>query len=1222
MSRQPIQGRRMKAASLAAGVALVSLLANVQLLRAENAVCAPDHVCPKPEASADAGDTPFVITVDGETVDESRKTGAKPAVRAAQDVERKTDLQLEAVDIQVKFDGLDAKPLLNVSTQPVRRTYKAGEEVRFFASSNYPAFISRAEVRLFKSGEEKTSEPVSVIPVDPNGTASWVMPAAQRSTEGDDSAFSYTLRVYDEAGRFDETVPLTIARSERDLPPAAADVAVAPGVGEDRTATRNIQVYGGAVTVYGRNVPQGADALVLGETVPVDAEHSFVTQRILPPGDHQVDVAIKDERKDGGLDFSRSINIPKNDWFYIALADLTVGHRTGDANIEAVRPGEYDKVYTKGRLAFYLKGKIKGRYLLTAAADTGEDDIEDLFRSMDKKDPRHLLRRLDPDDYYPVYGDDSTAIEDAPTKGKFYVRLERGDSHVMWGNYKTVISGTQFIRSDRSLYGANAVYRSEQLTSFGERKTDVTLYAAQPDTLQQRDEFLGTGGSAYFLRQQDITVGSETIVVEIRNEISGRVIERRTLVYGEDYTFDYMQGVLILTRPLQSTTGSDAPVRDGALGGNKVYLVAAYEYTPLAGNVDGYAFGGRAQHWHNDNVRIGATAMSETTGAADQRAYGADIQIRKSEKTFFEAEVAESRGPGFSRSTSTDGGLTVSDVAAGAVTDWRGRAWRMKGQVALEEIPGSKTKGVVGGYYQEREGGFSTLSDQVDVDERIWGAHADVELTKQLTAKAAYDALSDAGGRRKSRGEGSVSYAFDEYWKASFGLTYTESVSPLALASAKSGYNGSRLDAGVRIDYTPSEAYKFYAFGQGTVDRTGDLRRNDRIGVGSEFQLTAKVDASAEISYGTGGVGGLAALTYKPNANDQYYAGYRLDPNRAYELDRQFALDGQDLGAIVVGARREISDSLSSYIEDSYDMYGRRKTLTQTYGVIYTPDAMWKVDAGLEAGRIKDDSIDPATGLERSDFDRKAASLSIGYNDEEKGIDARIRGEARFEESEDGTRNRDTYLFASHLGWKTSEDWRLTANLDAVLSNSAAGQFHDGDYVEASLGYAYRPVDSDRLNALFKYTWLYDLPGNDQVSAITGDRFGPAQRSHILSANASYDLLPWLTIGGKYGFRIGEVRYRDAATGTFAGWERSSAHLGVLRADIHFVKKWDALLEARVLHMPEAGTTDWGALAAVYRHVGENFKVGVGYNFGVFSDDLRDLTLDDQGVFLNVIGKW
>jgi hypothetical protein len=73
---------------------------------------------------------------------------------------------------------------------------------------------------------------------------------------------------------------------------------------------------------------------------------------------------------------------------------------------------------------------------------------------------------------------------------------------------------------------------------------------------------------------------------------------------------------------------------------------------------------------------------------------------------------------------------------------------------------------------------------------------------------------------------------------------------------------------------------------------------------------------------------------------------------------------------------------------------------------------------------------------------------------------------------------------------------------------------------------------------------------------------------------------------------------------------------------VHVVKNWDILAEARLLRMQEAGTTDFGAVGAVYRHFGDNFKVGVGYNFGRFSDDLRDLTLDDQGFFLNAIGKF
>jgi hypothetical protein len=38
--------------------------------------------------------------------------------------------------------------------------------------------------------------------------------------------------------------------------------------------------------------------------------------------------------------------------------------------------------------------------------------------------------------------------------------------------------------------------------------------------------------------------------------------------------------------------------------------------------------------------------------------------------------------------------------------------------------------------------------------------------------------------------------------------------------------------------------------------------------------------------------------------------------------------------------------------------------------------------------------------------------------------------------------------------------------------------------------------------------------------------------------------------------------------------------------------------------------------------MGDNFNIGVGYNFGRFSDDLRDLVADDHGIFINAIGKF
>jgi hypothetical protein len=1146
------------------------------------------------EADADriaVGSKGFSISVDGERI-----AGSK----TISDTQRTTDVGLEEVDIQIKFDGLDVQPVLNISTDDAGRIYRAGDAVMFRTNSNYSAWIERAEVRIFKREALEKGVPEAVLTVAPNGSTSWTMP------QNGDKDLSYVLRVYDSQNRYDETVPLSLSRTSSAIEPhQETGYNSAPGEGDDRTARRNIPVYGGAVTVFGRNVPPGYRVRAIGETIAVDANKSFVVQRILPPGDHDIGVAIEGI-KDTGLAFERKINIPGNDWFYVALADITIGKRFGTARLIAADQAEYDKVYTKGRLAFYLKGKIQGKYLLTAAADTGEDKLGNIFKNLDSKDPRQFLGRIDPDDFYAVYGDDSTSREDAPTRGKFYVRLERGDSHVMWGNFKARVNGAELVRNERALYGASGVYRSEQTTSFGERKFEANIYAAQAETLPQRDVLRGTGGSAYFLKRQDLVSGSETVTVEVRSD-TGRVLSRKALVAGVDYDIDPIQGVIILRQPLGSTTTADSIVRDGTLGGDAVNLIVQYEYTPSTGEVDGLSYGARVQGWPSDKVRLGVTALREEAGTADQRLAGADVTIRHSETTYLKAEIAQSEGPGFGRSKTTDGGLAIHDDATAGLRDKEARAYTMRGQLDLADISGGKTKGTLGAFYEHKDGGFSSLDEDINVGQTIRGFDVRIKANEKTTINAIYEDFKDASGKSRKEGGADVAYEINEYWKASIGVKYVGLRTSGGLTSGLPKENGNRTDVGVRLAYTPDDNRSIYAFGQATAGRSGGLDRNDRIGVGGKAKLTEKIGLTGEVSYGTSGAGALAALSYDPTVDDHYYIGYALEPDKRGTTN---TLEGTDLGGIVIGAKRRYNDVLSAYTENNYDLFGKRHTLTSAYGVIYTPDSVWTTSAGFETGTIKDPND--------SDFDRKAFSLSIGYKDDER-ITARIRGEVRFENSEDNTRDRQTYLGAATLSWKTNDDWRFIANIDAVLSTSDAltTTILDGDYIEASVGYAYRPVNNDRFNLLAKYTYLYDLPGPDQVNA-NGNKLGPAQRSHIFSIDGSYDVTQVLTLGAKYGMRIGQVSSTRAAK----DFANSSVHLGILRADVHVVHNWDAAVEGRVLHSSSARTTNYGALAAVYRHFGENVKVGLGYNFGRFSGEISDLTLDDQGLFLNVIGKF
>src|SRR5207248_7208357 len=89
-----------------------------------------------------------------------------------------------------------------------------------------------------------------------------------------------------------------------------------------------------------------------------------------------------------------------------------------------------------GRLAFYLNGNMHENWRLTANADTREGPVKDLFGNFLAKSPDSLFRRIDPDYYYPTFGDDGAVQEMAPTLGKFYVKASNGENYGMWGNFK------------------------------------------------------------------------------------------------------------------------------------------------------------------------------------------------------------------------------------------------------------------------------------------------------------------------------------------------------------------------------------------------------------------------------------------------------------------------------------------------------------------------------------------------------------------------------------------------------------------------------------------------------------------------------------------------------------------------------------------------------------------------------------------------------------------
>ena len=320
-----------------------------------------------------------------------------------------------------------------------------------------------------------------------------------------------------------------------------------------------------------------------------------------------------------------------------------------------------------------------------------------------------------------------------------------------------------------------------------------------------RDVFLGTGGSVYFLQRQDIGLGSETVSVELRDRNTGVVVQTRPLTPGRDYDINYLQGLVLLSSLLSSSIGGGTVVIDPS-GEYDVCLVVQYEFTPTVGDIDGLSFGGRAEGWVSDNVRVVVTGLVEQADAVDQEAYGLDLRYRFSDQSYVDLELARTEGLGFSSSLSSDGGLIVTNTAA---TGGTGSAARLAAQLDLTEI-GLKTEGRLSFYGERRTAGFSTLDYQTQNDENVWGFLLDVRPTERVL----FDNFKDNALAPKQDRKGGLELAY----KASERITWDFGIEHLDRENVGGNVlTGKRTDAAVKVTFTENDDFRWYVFGQATL---------------------------------------------------------------------------------------------------------------------------------------------------------------------------------------------------------------------------------------------------------------------------------------------------------------------------------------------------------------------------------------------------------------------
>ncbi|MCA9739366.1 MAG: DUF11 domain-containing protein, partial [Gemmatimonadetes bacterium] len=270
------------------------------------------------------------------------------------------------------------------------------------------------------------------------------------------------------------------------------------------------------------------------------------------------------------------------------------------------------------RGSLFAHGALGDGYTVTARLDT--EPIPDV----------RVFRDIEPDAFYPVWGDASLSRFGARSTSRFFGEVRRGASSLTYGDFRTgpaLAPGAVALGAyDRVLTGAIQHLETERV--------QVDAFARRGRSSRVVDEIPARGVSGpYSLSRADGLLHSELveIVTYDRNQ-PGRVVAVERLERFQDYTLEPFTGRLLLRRPV--------PAVDAAL--NPLVLRVGYE---VEGDTDAFwTVGGFAQVRAHDRVELGGGWIrdDDPVGRFDLASVNAAVEVL--DATYLIGELARRDG--------------------------------------------------------------------------------------------------------------------------------------------------------------------------------------------------------------------------------------------------------------------------------------------------------------------------------------------------------------------------------------------------------------------------------------------------------------------------------------------------------------------------------------------------------------------------------------------------
>ncbi|MCE2915297.1 MAG: hypothetical protein LW768_07040 [Rubrivivax sp.] len=933
---------------------------------------------------------------------------------------------------------------------------------------------------------------------------------------------------------------------------------------------------------------QDADRTLRGVQVRVD--NGLARFTLLAPAEAQdvrVRITAGDQEASGAISFVPDLR----PMIAAGLIEGIVSFRN-KVGLQPVRRGDaferelesWSRDFSNGRgtvaarAAFYLKGTIRGDLLLTAAYDSDRDTRA------------RLLRDVRPDELYPVYGDASLRSFDARSTERLYVRLDKGKSYALFGDFVTGDGFSQPIGQ-----GAVASLKQRSLGQYNRSATGVRLHHeagnlvgnvfAFRDTLKQvLEEFASQGSGPYGLSNNGVLEGSEKIEVLVRDRNQpSRILSVRPLQRLVDYSFEPFSGRILLATFLPSI---DADL-------NPVTLRVTYEVDQ--GGTPFWVVGGDAQWRLSEGFEIGGSRVKDRNALAPYDLASGNLTWRIGERTALVIEGAQSTSTVNTNPTNT----STSPALAGRRGEVQGKAARV--ELAHEgdrsdarvywgrssPLFNNASAPLAGGREEWLlQGGFKVLPSvrvyghALKSEDRNSGGGDRQQAALGLNWKLSDRLTLDASLRRATetvgtQGNGALTWPFDQTAGLSgsiasgsgggalgFGSQLLDPATGLPVIGQRGLQAGrSTLAAGTRLESTTLRLGAGFRVnnrvtlgGEIEGDVSGDDRR--RAAVGADYLIAERTKVYGRYERQSGWVQ-LGGVSDRGRSAGAFALGiessYFRDTQAFSEYRLRDAVAGRDL-------------QLASGIRNQWDLAEG-----------------WRLNTGFEhLASIRGNT--PGTRAISAGLDWSAHPLWRASG----RVELRTSGDAPDTAEND---RFNTLLLQGLLARKLDRDWTLLARNHTLRTDYAAR----GDVLQnrAQVGLAYRDTDTNRVNALAKLEYKLENDASNASNASVGEL---KSRAWIASTHADWHpVRPWW-LTGRVAAKWQKDRFENGVASDF------KAMLLAGRLVWDMTENWD-LSVLSATQIGQRGARDYAVGAEVGYLLRQNLWLSVGVNATGFAGD-------------------